>query len=145
MNELKTYECRIDDFFEGQPLISTHIALTPAKAKYDFWKDNQDMLKPFKNCLNAIKYRLIGKFKPSDIFGDIENFQRVCESRNLKFVYQGMIIDVSGKKGWITGGNCHNNFDVLFEGITFVVNCHPTTYYDKDMNIIKDFKKESVL
>ena len=146
MKKLKTYECRIDNFFEdGSPLISNHVALNPSKARYLFWYIHQDGIGSYAKCFSHIKSKSLGIMEPSHMFGDYDKFKRICEHRNLPFAFQGMKIDVSGKKGWIVGGNSSMNLDVLFEGETFVSNCHPTwetTYYDSKMNVVAEFKNK---
>lgn len=144
MKTIKTYECRIDDFFEpGVPLVENHAATTPAKARYEFWHSNRDFIVDYKDCFKFIKSKSLGPLRPEQFFGEIDTFNKMCKNRNIEFAYQGMIVDVAGKKGWIVGSNSHMNLDVLFEGSTHISNCHPTwetTYYDKQMNVIKDFK-----
>lgn len=144
MKTLKTYECKIDDYFnDGSPLKSNHIGTTPAKARYKFWQQHSECLRDYSECFKYIKAKSCGAIRPEHFFGDIEKFNNICKSRGINFAYQGMVIDVAGKKGWIVGGNSSMNLNVLFENEVNVSNCHPTwktTYYDNKMNIIKDFK-----
>lgn len=146
MKTVKTYECKIEDFFEpGVPLISNHAAVTPAKARYDFWRSNEDFLVSYKECFKFIKSKSLGNIRPEQFFTDYDNFKKMCQHRKIDFANQGMIVDVSRRKGWIVGSNSSMNLDVLFEGCTHVSNCHPTwetTYYDNKMNVIKDFKNK---
>ena len=143
---LKTYECRIDNYFnDGAELSENIIAISPSKARYQFYI-NRESDGGYKEWFKSIKVRSLGAMKPRDIFGDIEEFNQMKERRGIGFAYQGMVIDVSGRKGWIVGNNSSLNLDVLFEGETYASNCHPTwetTYYDNKMNIVKDFKKNN--
>lgn len=144
MRTLKTYECCIENYFnDGSPLVSNHSAVSASKARYIFWQQHGECLIEYSKCFKYIKTKSCGSVRPEHFFGDLEKFKRICKSRNIEFAYQGMIIDVDGKKGWIVGGNSSMNLNVLFEGEGNISNCHPTwktTYYDNKMNIIKDFK-----
>jgi len=49
--------------------------------------------------------------------------------------------------GEIKGFNRSSNLNVLFDDSEEESNCHPTweiCYFDKNMNILKDFRKKSV-
>ena len=144
MKTLKTFECSVE-YSGGKKYSDTIVALTPAKARYQFYR-RMEYDKPYKNWFKHINVRSLGVMKPSDFFEDIEKFNDVCERRGLEFVRMGMTINVAGKKGIVVGGNSSLNFNVVMEGTTYSQNCHPTwetTYYDKQMNIIKDFKKNN--
>lgn len=142
---LKTYECRIENYFkDDSALVSNHIASTPSQARYAFWQAHAEVLVPFNKCLTAIKTKSLGAVRPSQFYGPEEDFARMCEQRDIQFAYQGMVVDVAGKKGWLVGSNSSLNMDVLFEGYDHTSNCHPhheTTFYDNNMNIVRDFKK----
>ncbi len=144
MKTLKTYECRIDNYFnDGTALSENIVTTTPSKARYQFYTNREDV-EPYSAWFKAIKVKSLGVMKPSDLFGELEEFNQMKERRGIEFAYQGMVIDVAGQKGWIVGNNSSLNLDVLFEGQGHVSNCHPTwetTYYDKQMNVVKDFKK----
>lgn len=75
-----------------------------------------------------------------------ESFNKVAESRGVKFAKIGMRVSVNGENGHITGHNRSGNFDVLFnENSKWKgqnLNCHPTwrvTYFDEEGKIIKSF------
>lgn len=143
---MKTYECRIDDYFKnGDPLKSNIIALSPSKARYQFYIRHSECLNEYSQCFKYIRSRSLGRVDPSHFFTDVEMFNRVCKSRLIEFAYQGMTVDVSGKKGWIVGGNLHNNLDVFFEKSQGIHNCHPwydITYYNNDMTIVMNYKNK---
>lgn len=147
MKKLKSYECRIDNYFnDGSPLTSIHIGLTPAKARYSFYREHSECLTEYSECFKYIKSKTIGIVRPEHFFTDVEQFHRVCKSRQIEFAYQGMKIDVAGKLGCIVGANSHNNLEIFFQDTCAVHNCHPTwetTYYNHDMTIIKDYKKKA--
>ncbi len=140
----RKYECTIKNYFgEGKHLSEIVIERSASKARYYFYlKLDHDY--PYNKLFRYISVKSYGKSKTSDWFGDSEMFKRICKSRNIEFAYQGMSIDVDGQKGIIVGGNSHNNLDVLMDGKMHIENCHPsweTTFYNKEMNIVKDFKK----
>lgn len=140
----KSYECWIDNFHDGMPLISTHVATTPAKAKYEFYLEHRDVLLPYKECFRFIKQRCLGKVHPIHFFTkDIEGFTRMCARRQISFAYLGMGIVVDGRRGWIVGHNPSLNLDVMFDDGR-IHNCHPhwkTTYYDNNGNVMKSFSE----
>jgi len=76
-----------------------------------------------------------------------EEFKRNAKYRGIDFAYCGMVIDVNGKKGVITGHNDSANLNVLFTEGKYkgqTLNCHPnweTTYFNSKGEIIKTFKK----
>lgn len=141
---MTTYECRIDKYFEdGRALISNHPAQNPSKARYAFWLDKSECLNSYSKCFLHIKVRSLGKIKPEHFYNLNYDFERMAEHRGIQFAYRGMRIDVEGKFGYIVGGNCSMNLDILFDGDAHMSNCHPhwkTTYYDKQGNVIKSYK-----
>ena len=153
---LKTYECRIENYFSekyahgsgiSRDLISTHSAKNASAARYLFWYEHSECLNSYSECFRHIKSKSLGRSKLSDWFGDFQQFTEVCRKRNVDFARLGMTIDVDGKKGWIVGANNYCNLEVLFEQNVGPQNCHPTwetTYYDKKGNIIREFKKVNV-
>lgn len=121
------------------------IAETPSKAKYQCFKYFTDELSydlGFKDFLKRVKYcRKTGGFKPSDLFGDKQMFERMKEWRNIPFAYMGMRIEVCGKTGSIVGSNSGMNLDVCFDGKCCADNCHPgymTRYFDRKGNVLMD-------
>ncbi len=153
MKKLKTFECRINNVFrDGSGIVSNHVGLTPAKARYKFWQKHQDCLAEYSHCFPHIKSRCLGTVEPHHFYSTYEhweyNFDRMKEHRNIPFAKRGMIVEVDGEKGWITGSNNGMNLDVLFEGNEYTTNCHPhweIIYYDEDGNMIKNYKQELVL
>lgn len=55
-----------------------------------------------------------------------EGFDEVCRRRGVPFAKVGMRVEVDGKPGAIVGHNYSANFDVLFDGERYPMNCHPT-------------------
>lgn len=52
----------------------------------------------------------------------------VCEARGITHrIKKGTPCEMDGQKGQIVGGNHAANFNVRFDGIKTVYNCHP--YY----------------
>jgi len=138
--KIRTYECRIENYFEGFDLVSTHIASSSSQARYRFWQHHCDSLAPYEKCLSHIKSKSLGEVKPEHFFEDADMFARICEKRGIPALRLGMVVDVAGKLGYVVGGNCHCNLNVLMGAS--VCNVHPTwetTYYDGD-TIVYDFK-----
>ncbi len=50
---------------------------------------------------------------------------RVVEYRQLPPIKKGMSCEVDGKVGTVVGGNSAANLNVLFEGESKPMNCHP--------------------
>jgi hypothetical protein len=127
-----------------------YIAETSGKAKYqharylhnelNYGDDIWDMLKD-------MKVKKVGCASISYFFNDNDTWERVKKWRNLDFAYLGMEVDVCGKKGIIVGGNSGLNLQVVFDfdkGKPWIDNCHPwyeTTYFDRDENIVADYKQ----
>lgn len=147
MENYKAFECKIPSWdTPDYQFVQAVICKTRSAAKYQTWKSlyGEDMIDTkYFEFQKFIKVKTIGDIKPSNYFGNINDFERMKEHRNIPFAYQGMVIDVAGHKGWITG-NIGFNLGVMFEGSSNPLsNCHPTwetTYYDENMNIIKDYK-----
>lgn len=141
---LKTFKCYIPKYFDGQDLSSNHVAKTAAAARYQFYQEHEFDC-GYAKVFSEIKSKSLGLVKPDHFFGSAEQFERIVKYRGIEFAYQGMAIDVAGRKGIIVGGNSSSNLDVLFDGGTAPSNCHPnyeTTYYGEDGEIIKDFKEK---
>jgi len=67
------------------------------------------------------------------------------EHRNMPWLEYGMIIEMDGERGIVRGGNSSANLDVEFPGQDWLSNVHPyweTVYYDKDSNIIADYREK---
>ena len=63
-------------------------------------------------------------------------------TRRMPWLKCGMIIEVEGRRGVVTGGNSHCNLQVRFEGQRRSVNCHPwwqTKYYGSGGEVIADY------
>lgn len=126
--------------------ISTVIAETPGKARYDLFRHLSDIWDmTFKDFLGmVVSCKKAWKFKVSDLFGCPNNFARVIKERGIDFAYQGMKIEVAGKMGTIVGGNDSMNLDVVFDGQHWTDNCHPwyeTRYFDRKGNVVADYTK----
>lgn len=122
----------------------TVIACTSSQAKYKYYVE-MDSDTPFRAFLKFLRVKCLGVACLEDWFGPKEHFERVREYRRISFAVQGMRIDVDGQLGYIVGGNCHSNLDVLMDGTTYVQNCHPhweTTYYNLDGTVAAEYKKQ---
>jgi hypothetical protein len=143
------YEIWIHDgSYEGWYRKHNVIASTPSKAKYDYYLEIQDCWPDlsFRNFVKKVRYRKVGIFNVSCLFGNYESFERMCQHRNLPFAYQGMRIEVAGKMGTIVGSNRSMNLDVVLDGECIAGNCHPaweTKYFDRNGFVIKDNTKKS--
>ena len=89
----------------GYDRSATAYGETPGKAKYNFFLGMGDLFDSFAEFLRFVKsIRLIHKFRPCDLFGDIEQFERMKEYRNIPFAFMGMkVILKSGSRGNIIG------------------------------------------
>jgi hypothetical protein len=116
---------------------------TASAAKYACYREFSDAWDmTFLEFLKIIKVHKVGTFKPSDLFGDSESFERVCKNRNIGFAYMGMRIEVSGKMGTIVGSNSSCNLNVCFDGTWWSEKCHPwwkTRYFDREGNVIAEY------
>jgi len=139
MKNLKTFECRIENFDRSGDFVKSIIALTRSKARYQFWKDEQEVLNDWEYVLKHIKVRSLGKFSIDHLYSkDSEGFERVCKSRGIEFAYIGMEIKHKDKKGVIVGHNHCSNLDIVFEGDTYSQNCHPRyemSYYHNNVMV----------
>ena len=122
---------------------------TPSKAKYNIYLERGDAYETFQDFLQAVlSIRLIHKFKPSDLFGDIERFERMKNYRNIPFAFMGMKVNFKSHrglmKGIIVGANDSLNLDICFEGTSHKENCHPhynLIYLDNLGKIIKEYNE----
>lgn len=141
---MNTYEIE----FSGYDRKYQVIGETAGKAKYDAFRDLLDCWDmTFGEFLNRIvSCKKLYSFRPSDLFGDLGQFERMKHWRSLDFAYQGMRIEVAGKMGTIVGSNSSLNLGVVFDGKCWADNCHPwwqTKYFNKNGNIVKDYTKDS--
>ena len=146
--KLKSYNCKIEDFFkDGTNLESNIIAKSASKARYFFWQLHNDSLVDYCDCFRAIKVKTLGTVKPEHYFfqeSSEKDFIKMCKYRNIEFAKPGMVVNVSGNNGWIVGSNSSMNLEVLFEDYVTTSNCHPNygiAYYDNNGNLIKSFGK----
>ncbi len=87
------------------------------------------------------------KFRPTDLFGDIEKFERMKELRNITFAYMGMKVIFKSisrglLKGIIVGSNDSLNLDICFDGTNFKENCHPhynLIYLDNNEKVLMEY------
>ena len=124
---------------------STQIGKTAGAAKYNMWLESESGMDFIDYIRNISSCRLVHKFRPSDLFGDVEQFCRVITSRGIDFAFMGMKVEVAGKPGVIVGANSSCNLDVCFDGECYGANCHPwheTIYYDNQGKIIADYRKK---
>lgn len=120
------------------------IGATAGKAKYQFFLDHEyGDLMTFGDFLKSVECRLVHKFHPRDLFGDIEQFYRVKEYRDIGFAFMGMRVEVDGRPGTIVGANSSANLDVCFDGESWRSNCHPwwrVKYFDNFGNIVREYR-----
>ena len=121
---------------------------TPGKAKYNTYLEMGDLFDSFAEFLRFVKnIKLIHKFRPCDLFGDIEQFNRMKEYRNIPFAFMGMKVILKSKsrgniKGVIVGSNDSMNLDICFDGTFHKENCHPyyeLIYLDNSGDIVAEF------
>ncbi|WP_047452581.1 hypothetical protein [Alistipes sp. ZOR0009] len=132
--ELKSYICSID----GEHWTSFN-ATSYGHAKSQFLIYLDDC---YGDCYLSIRCKCAGSVYTS------EDFKRNAKYRGIEFAYCGMVVEVDGNKGVITGHNSSANLNVLFtdgkwKGQTH--NCHPNwkiTYFDKKGVVLKDFKNK---
>ena len=142
---LKSFESRIDNYFDGSPLVSNHIATSHSQARYRFWREHSEVLRDYKHCMSFIKAKSLGAINKKHFFKDVDKFNRVCEKRGIPFAKQGMSIDIDGLKGFIVGADDSMNLEVMIEDAMYIAHCHPTwetTYYDDSGNVIASYKKQ---
>lgn len=123
---------------------STAIGETAGKAKYSFFREHEiDDSMDFGDFLKSISCRLVHRFHIKDLFPeDMEQFNRMKESRGIEFAHLGMKVEVDGKPGVIVGSNRSLNLDVCFEGQHWASNCHPwwrVKYLDNKGNVIREY------
>lgn len=111
---IRTFEVGLDDFY-CEKYYENIIANSYSQARYKFWYEHRDSLKPFNKAMNFIKVRSLGKLEPEYFFGDEYEFNRMKEHRNIPFTYMGMKVEIDGKQGIIMGSNYSFNLDVCFD------------------------------
>ena len=122
----------------------TECAATPGKAKYLFFLNHDlgesmefgDFVKGVEGC------KLLHKFTPRDLFGNVEQFDWMKQQRGIPFAYMGMRVEVNGNPGVIVGANQSSNLDVCLDGESWRSNCHPfyrVKYFDRSGNIVAEY------
>lgn len=120
----------------------------PGKAKYNLYLELGDLFDSFNEFLRFVEsIRLVHKFRPCDLFGDVEQFERMKEYRNIPFAFMGMKVILKSKsrgniKGTIVGSNDSMNLDICFDGSCHKENCHPhyeLIYLDNSGNVVAEF------
>ena len=140
---LNTYEVKLKGYDE--PLTVQGNSASSAKYATYLRLDTCASFKDFLSWVEAV--RLLHRFRPSDLFGDPEQFERMKERRNIPFAYIGQrVILHSGKRGdiqgTICGANYSDNLNVVFDGTSWVENCHPhyqLDYLDCSGNMVAAF------
>jgi hypothetical protein len=82
-----------------------------------------------------------------DLFGDVEQFERMKKYRNIPFVLMGMsVILKSGSrgniKGTIVGSNDSMNLNICFDGTCHKGNCHThyeLNYLDNNGKVVAEY------
>ena len=127
--ELRCYECSLDK----KHWVKFN-ATSQGQAKMDFYHyldGDFDYL--------LIKCRVVGNVHTS------EAFIRNAIYRKIEFAYCGMVVEMDGNKGVITGHNDSANLNVLFTEGKYkgqLHNCHPNwkmTYFNSKGEVIKSF------
>jgi hypothetical protein len=127
---MQTFECRLKGNDHGTRIV----ARTSGKAKSQYLSFIRDPCPDAK--YQDIRCRSLGAPQSSD------DFKRVARSRGVPFAKVGMRVTVNGRPGAIVGHNESGNFDVLFDGVDFPMNCHPNwmmTYYAEDGSVLAEF------
>lgn len=140
------FECWHEDRGGEKWCVHRYVAETPAKAKSQHYHYLQDGLweDDYFTVIKDMRCRKIGCASIVHFFGDRERFDRIKKSRGIEFAFQGMKIEVAGKKGVIVGGNDSMNLDVVFDGHWRTNNCHPwyeTVYFDNAGNVLADYRE----
>lgn len=142
------FECWHENSHGEKWALQRYIAETSAKAKAQHYNYLQDGLfeDDFFTVVRNMKCRKIGRASIMALFGDYNQFKRMCELRNIAFAFQGMRISVAGRMGTIVGSNSSLNLDVVFDGRWDINNCHPhyeTIYLDNYGKEVANFCKKT--
>jgi len=141
------FEYKVWSHFDGEDKYSeTIIAETRGKAKYEYYRNLQECFDiTFKDFVKHVRCKKIGLASAESLFTDKKEFERMCQNRGLsEFAYQGMKVEVAGKKGTIVG-NYGFNLYVVFDGEWIRANCHPwweTKYFDCNGKLVMDYTKK---
>jgi len=82
----------------GYDRTATAYGDTPGKAKYNFFLEAGDLFESFAKFLQFVKsIKLIHKFRPCDLFGDDEWFERMKKYRDIPFAFMGMKVILKSK------------------------------------------------
>lgn len=133
-------------WIDGEDWKHIEIAESYGKAKYQYYQYLQDGIweAPFDEIVKHLRCKKVGLAEVKYLFGDKEQFERICKNRAIPFAYQGMKIEVAGKQGTIVGGNRSSNLDVVFDGHWIKSNCHPwweTRYFSGDGKVVADYRE----
>lgn len=144
---LYEFECWHEFDFERWG-VQRYIAESHAKAKAQHYEYLQDGIweDDFFTVVKNMKCKKLGKALICHFFGDLKQFEKIKEAREIDFAFQGMRISVNGKMGTIVGGNGSLNLDVVMDGTWYVSNCHPwweTVYYDNNGNVLADYREKA--
>lgn len=125
----------------------TILAETPGKAKYQYFLDLKECFDiEFKDFVKHVRSKKVGIASVEALFTDAREFKRMCQSRGLAdFAFQGMTVEVAGKRGKLVG-NYGMNLYVVFDGQWIRSNCHPwweTKYFDNEGNVIRDYTEQA--
>jgi hypothetical protein len=121
---------------------------TSGKAKYNLFLELGDLFDSFAEFLRFVSsVKIIHKFSPSDLFGDIQSFELMKEYRNIPFAFMGMKVILKSNnrgnlKGTIVGSNDSMNLNVCFDGTYCKENCHPhheLIYLDNSGKVIAEY------
>lgn len=123
---LQAFECNV----RGRDWRRVINALSPGKAKYEYYLDVRDAWADIPFTLVTV--RRLGPCSTS------EEFRATARGRGVPFAHVGMRVTVGDDAGIIVGNNSSANFNVLFlegqyKGLT--LNCHPLSkmrYFDDD-------------
>lgn len=75
----------------------------------------------------------------------MQSLDYVKTHRNMPWIKRGMRVVFAGEEGRVAGGCDGGNIAVKFPDRNYTENCHPkweTVYYDKQGNVIADYRKK---
>jgi len=138
---MNTYVCCEENL--DNEFASKIVAETASKARYHYYL-HTEVNTPYFEMFRGIGVKVLHKFKVSDLFGNIDQFNRMKKSRFIEFAKIGMNVEVCGKRGTICGSNGSMNLDICLDGEYHLRNYHPwwrVVYIDDEGSVIKEFKK----
>lgn len=130
MSRLQTFAIRTKGYYDDHETIV--VARTSGQAKSIFWRSNHS---DFEFPFTSMRARRVNDREPA-------GFRNCAEYRGFPWVKIGQRVHVSRYWGNIVGHNGSANWNVLVDGGSLVLNCHPRseiTYYDDAGKIIEAY------